>query len=138
MEDSLEKAYGRGWAFPPVFTPEHGAGMSSGSENVRQSLVVLFSTLPGERIMRWGYGCDLNQFMFANINAGLMTGIESQIFDSVLSGEPRAEVTGIQINEAQTEPSRLQIQVTYRLRGSDISHKVTNQLDIVGGRSMVA
>jgi hypothetical protein len=76
--------------------------------------------------------------MFANINAGLMTGIESQIFDSVLSGEPRAEVTGIQINEAPAEPSRLQIQVTYRLRGSDISHKVTNQLDIVGGRSMVA
>lgn len=136
MSDTLEKVYGRGWAFPPVFSPGTGVAMVSGSEDVRQSLIILFSTLPGERIMRQDYGCDLNRFMFANINAGLTTEIESQIYDSVLTYEPRAEVTSITIDHSPNALSTLLVQVVYRLRGSDVSQKLTTQLDIGNGRSL--
>lgn len=137
MGDSLEKVYGRGWTFPPVFSPEKGVSMVSGAEDVRQSLIILFNTLPGERIMRNEYGCDLNQFMFSNISKGLITEIQSQIFDSVLSGESRAEVTAINIDQALSAPNTLQVQVVYRLRGSDISQQINSQLDIGNGRSEI-
>ncbi|MFJ3368111.1 GPW/gp25 family protein [Pseudomonas sp. NPDC086251] len=138
MNDVLEKVYGRGWAFPPVFSPETGVAMVAGSEDVRQSLIILFSTLPGERIMRENYGCDLNTFMFANINAGLTTEIESQIYDSVLNFESRAQVTSITIEQSSEALSTLLVQVVYRLRGSDIAQKLITRLDIGNGRSVMA
>jgi uncharacterized protein len=137
MDNSLEKVYGRGWGFPPAFSPEKGVGMVGGSEDVRQSLVILFNTLPGERIMRQNYGCDLNKFMFANISAELITGIESQIHDSVLSCEPRAEVTAINIDQTATALNQLLVQVVYRPRGSDVSQNLTSRLDIGSGRSAI-
>lgn len=137
MSDSLERVYGRGWAFPPVFAPGTGVAMVAGAEDVRQSLRILFSTLPGERLMRENYGCDLNTFMFANINAGLTTQIESQIYDSVLTCEPRAEVTAITIDHSSEALSTLSVEVVYRLRGSDVAHKLTTLLDIGNGRSLV-
>lgn len=136
VENVLEQVFGRGWAFPPIFTLAEGVGMVSGAEEVRQSLIILFSTLPGERIMRQDYGCDLNQFMFANISTGLTTEIEAQILDSILSCERRAEVTAINIQQGVVALNRLQIQVVYRLRGSDLSQKITTQLDIGNGQGM--
>lgn len=135
MNDLLEQVYGRGWAFPPRFTLSDGACMVAGSEDVRQSLLILFSTLPGERIMRDGYGCDLNQFMFANISSALTAEIESQIIDDVLQWEPRAEIADIDVGQDDIIPSLLQIEVTYRLRGSDFSTKVDGLLDTANGRS---
>ncbi|GAB7202250.1 hypothetical protein [Dickeya oryzae] len=43
---------GTGWGFPPQFdTATHSIGMVSGDEDIRQSLALLLSTRPGERIM---------------------------------------------------------------------------------------
>jgi hypothetical protein len=137
MNDLLEQVYGRGWAFPPRFTLAEGPCMVAGAEDVRQSLVILFSTLPGERIMRDGYGCDLNQFMFANISSALMSEIESEIIDNVLQWESRAEITDLDIGQDDIAPSLLQIEVTYRLRGSDFSATVDGLLDIQDGRSAI-
>lgn len=137
MDALLEKVYGRGWAFPPAFSPEEGVSMVSGYEDIRQSLLILFKTLPGERVMRQGYGCDLNQFMFANISAGLTTEIESQIYDSILRCEPRAEVTEVAINQLATALNHLQVQVVYRPRGSDATQTITGNLDIVNGWSTI-
>lgn len=137
MDDLLKTVYGRGWAFPPVFSPEEGVAMVSGYEDIRQSLLILFNTLPGERIMREDYGCDLNQFMFLNISTGLTTEIESQIYDSVLNCEPRAEVTAVNISQAATALNHLDVQVVYRPRGSDASQNLTGWLDIGNGRSAI-
>lgn len=138
MDDLLEKVYGRGWGFPPVFSLEAGVGMASGAEDVQQSLIILLNTLPGERIMRQEYGCDLNQFMFANINAELMAEVETQIYDSVLKDEPRAELTAVNVSQEESALNRLHVQVVYRLRGSDVSQSVNAQLDIGNGRSAIS
>lgn len=136
MNDSLEQVYGRGWAFPPTFSLDDGVRMVSGAEDVRQSLLILFRTLPGERIMRMSYGCDLNQFMFCNISSALMAEIEAQIGDSILACEPRAEVIDINMSQDSLSLSTLQIEVTYRLRGSEISQRIEGKIDIGNGNGM--
>ena len=54
---------GRGWSFPPVLT-EQGVQMSSYEQDIRESLRVLFSTSPGERVNRYDYGCPLRRYAF--------------------------------------------------------------------------
>ena len=60
---------GTGWSFPPTF----GAGGAdvetvSGHEDIEQSLAILLATRRGERIMQDEFGCDLGEFLFAEIS----------------------------------------------------------------------
>ncbi|AKA38450.1 GPW/gp25 family protein [Yersinia ruckeri] len=131
----LTQLYGRGWAFPPLFSLDKGVAMVEGAEDVRQSLQILFRTEPGERLMREDYGCGLNDFMFENIRNELIAEIETRIQDSVLRYEPRADMTDIQINQAPNRSNTLQVRIAYRLRGSEINQQIQGSLAVSEGNS---
>ncbi|MCW6555657.1 GPW/gp25 family protein [Yersinia ruckeri] len=131
----LTQLYGRGWAFPPLFSLDEGVVMAEGAEDVRQSLQILFSTEPGERLMCEDYGCGLNDFMFENIRNELIAEIETRIQDSVLRYEPRADMTDIQVSQAPNRSNTLQVRVVYRLRGSEINQQIQGALALGEGNS---
>ncbi|WP_198391379.1 GPW/gp25 family protein [Burkholderia ubonensis] len=137
MSDRLTQIYGRGWAFPPEFTPD-GVKMAEGAEDVNQSLWILLSTQPGERIMRDSFGCDLNQFMFAGIKNSLLSDIKRQIESNVMRYEPRAQIVNIEFDQIAFSEGRLKIQVNYCLRGSDMQQQLVGQLDLVDGGGIFA
>ncbi|RAY96048.1 phage baseplate protein [Enterobacter cloacae] len=132
MSEQLAQVYGRGWAFPPVFTID-GVAMAGGAEDIAQSMRILFCTLPGERIMRENFGCDLNQFLFSSITNSLLSDIEQQIQNSVLRFEPRVQIINILFDTKNMSSGQLSIKVNYCLRGSDIQQQLTGKLDIVNG-----
>ena len=109
--------------------------MAEGAESVRQSLRILLSTQPGERIMRAACGCDLQQFLFSGITSELIADIRSHLHDSVLRYEPRADVTNIQITPS-TEPGKLDIELQYRLAGSQVDQSLMTQLDVRDGQGV--
>ncbi|MNJ18642.1 Lysozyme [compost metagenome] len=135
MSEQLTQVYGRGWAFPPVFTL-NGVAMADGAEDVAQSMWILFCTLPGERIMRESYGCDLNQFIFSGITNSLLSDIEREIENRVLLFEPRAQLVNIVFDTENISSGYLKIKVNYCLRGSDIQQQLTGQLDMANGRGI--
>ena len=60
MKQHPQSFLGRGWSFPPRFDDrQYTIMMVEEEEDIRQSLRILFSTLPGERLMKPDYGCDL-------------------------------------------------------------------------------
>jgi uncharacterized protein len=132
--DILTKIFGRGWAFPPAFNTSDGVVMAEGAQDVSQSLQILFSTEPGERIMRENYGCALYDVMFENINSDLTADIEMRIVDSMLRYERRASLTGIRVYQPASTSSTLQVEVKYRLRGSEIEQKISGLLDVGDAR----
>ena len=60
MAEKQDKRFlGTGWAFPPEFHrygEQAGVKLVSEEEDIRESLGILLSTRPGERIMQPGYG----------------------------------------------------------------------------------
>ncbi|MFM0742101.1 GPW/gp25 family protein [Paraburkholderia xenovorans] len=135
--DILTKIFGRGWAFPPEFSLDTGVAMAEGEGDVQQSLRILFSTEPGERIMRENYGCALYDVMFENINSDLLAEIEVRIVDSMLRFEQRANLKNVRLYQPSSRSSQLQVEVTYYLRGSEIEQKISGMLDVgeaLGGR----
>ena len=65
---------GVGWAFPPAFDDlAKGVRMVSAETDIRQSLVILLGTIPGERVMQPDYGCDLRRLVFEPINQNTIT-----------------------------------------------------------------
>lgn len=106
---------GTGWSFPPTFNQDSGTvEMVSDEEDIFQSLEIILSTRPAERIMQPDFGCELSQFVFEEISQGLITAIKGTISDALLYHEPRIDVEEINIDES--EAGLLLINVIYRVR----------------------
>jgi len=103
MEQSRKSFLGTGWAFPVSFhrnvPGECGVDMVSEVLDIEQSLGILLSTRPGERVMRPDYGCGLEDLLFEPVNTSLLTYIKELISKAILYYEPRIELRNIEIME---------------------------------------
>ena len=113
-----EKSFlGRGWSFPPTFDHKTGeAVLVDEAEDIRQSLYILFTTIPGERIMRPRFGCNLFSQVFNQINTTTQTYIKGLIADAILYFEPRITLEEIQFDDYDALEGVLYIQLTYTIR----------------------
>lgn len=105
-----------GWAFPPHFTKENGVEMVSREEDIRQSLFILLSTTPGERIFRFDYGCNIRRWVFEDMTLSNETLIIDCISDAVLYYEPRIDVERIWLDTGDMQEGILRISIDYRIR----------------------
>ena len=107
---------GTGWSFPPTFNRDTSTvEMVSEESDIIQSLEIILSTRPNERIMQPDFGCDLSQFLFEELSQSLITGIRGIISDAILHHEPRIDLDNIDIKKGQEE-GLLQINITYTVR----------------------
>jgi phage baseplate assembly protein W len=109
--------------------------MVSGADSVRQSILLLLSTRPGERLMRPEYGCDLYRLVFApndEMTAGLAIHYVRQ---AVERWEPRADIVRLDAGRDPEEPDRLNIVLEYRLRVTQQTEQLFFSLDLTGGNS---
>ena len=80
---------GQGWGFPAEFDEQTlSVAMVADEEDIRQSLFILFSTTPGERIMTPHYGCDLNSLVFEKIGDSLRAAIVAMVTKAIVLFEP--------------------------------------------------
>lgn len=105
---------GRGWGFPPSFNRvTRGAEMVSDDRDIQESLLILFSTSPGERVMLPEYGCDLHGNVFDGADNTTLTHIKSLIADAILFFEPRIKLEEIQLDTDRMLEGTLQIILDY-------------------------
>lgn len=98
---AIQKSFlGTGWSFPVQFlkSPDNcGAAMVSDVPDIEQSLVLLLSTRPGERVLRPDYGCALEDMMFEQLDEGLISFIREMITNAILFYEPRVDLQEVDI-----------------------------------------
>lgn len=112
-----ESFLGTGWSFPPSFDKTaRFVRMSSDEKDIRESLLVLLSTRPGERIMVPGYGCSLESLLFESINLTLTTQITDLIRTAILYYEPRIDLENVTLDETHILDGRIDIILNYRIR----------------------
>lgn len=111
---------GRGWAFPPTFTAG-GADVAtvSGADDVHESVSILVATTPGERVMRPGFGCDLTDLQFEEVDAGFINRVRQLVSNALLHGEPRVELNQVDVTTSETEQGVVLIGVDYTIRSSN-------------------
>jgi phage baseplate assembly protein W len=125
--------------------------MVEDQDAIRQSLLMLLSTAPGERVMRPYYGCDLRRLVFSpndETTAGLAI---HYVRRAVERWEPRVEIEAIdagrwepQAEIGQVRPggddvdenaasARLIITLDYRVRATRQPERIIQSLDLTGG-----
>lgn len=107
---------GTGWGFPPTFIKGRGVELESEEEDIRQSLIILFSTTPGERIFRFNYGCNIRQWMFEKMNLSVKTLIIDVIKQAILCFEPRIDVGKLDVEIKDPLEGILWINLEYIIR----------------------
>ncbi|RZL31468.1 MAG: hypothetical protein EOP35_21980 [Rubrivivax sp.] len=114
---------GTGWTFPPAFDRRScGAVLVSGVSDVEESLRILFSTAPGERVMHPSYGCGLRRMVFEPMNTSTLTEMRSLIERAVLLFEARISLDGVEFDTTGLIDGVLRIRLDYRLRSSNSPH----------------
>ena len=135
----------RAWRFlhPDLDVPEAVAGLAisargaiemvDGDASVRQSLVLLLSTRPGERVMRPQYGCDLHRLVFApndDTTAGLAI---HYVRRAVERWEPRVEIVSLDAGQNPERPELLDILLEYRVRATQHEDQVAFSVNLMEG-----
>jgi phage baseplate assembly protein W len=99
---------------------------------VRQSILLLLSTIPGERVMRPDYGCALNQLIFSpndDTTAGLALHFVRQALER---WEPRAEILQFEAEPNEAAREVLEIRLGYRVRATRRVEMVVVPLNLAG------
>lgn len=116
-----------------VTTATGRVAMVGGDDSIRQAIMLLLSTVPGERLMRPDYGSHLHRLLFA-INDQTTAGLAIHYVRQALEQwEPRIEIINI---DAEADPDlaeQLNIQLTYRVRASLGTETLAYPLDLSGG-----
>ncbi len=112
---------GRGAGLPLAPDAAGRLPRAEGPEKVRQSILLILDTEPGERVMLPAFGCGLRQFLMRPNNAPVRAEIEQAIRDALRLWEPR--ITGIEVEAAAGEDPSL-VLVTLRY-----AHKATGRRD---------
>jgi phage baseplate assembly protein W len=102
---------GRGAGLPLAPDAAGRLPRAEGPEKVRQSILLILDTEPGERVMLPEFGCGLRRFLMRPNNAPTRAEIERAIRDSLRMWEPR--ITAVEVEAAPGEDPSLVI-VTLR------------------------
>ncbi len=122
--DNNQTFLGTGWGFPPAFSKARkGVKMVSDETDVRESIEILLSTFPGERVMLPTYGANMEKLLFEPLNTTLKTYMKDLIKDAILYHEPRVDLKAIEL-EASPLEGLIEISIDYIIRGTNTRNNI--------------
>lgn len=116
---------GRAIAFPPRLSDRNHFTLADGGSAVRQSIYLIIHTVPGERVMRPEFGCEIHSLIFAPANLETAVIAERYVSEALQRWEPRIEVVRVTVTPGSTWLGELFIEIAYQHRGeSDVRNLV--------------
>jgi phage baseplate assembly protein W len=108
---------GRGWAMPVVLDPRTGlVATVAYEEDIRQSILIILETAPGERVMRPNFGCGIHELVFAAVDSTTLQRVRSMVEEALRRCEARIDVLNVNVDETATSEGKLLVEIEYRVR----------------------
>lgn len=110
---------GTGWSWPPQFNPNNGeVDMTSGVEDINNSLRILLSTTIGERMMHPSFGCETDRLLYEPITVTLRNYMKVLVNDAILFYEPRIILNKVLVDHDELN-GIIQFTVDYTITGTN-------------------
>ncbi len=115
--DDRKDFLGRGWAMPVALDPRTGLVASVAyEEDIKQSILIILETSPGERLMRPNFGCGIHDLVFAAVDSTTLQRVRSTVEEALRRCEARIDVLNVNVDEAATIDGQLLVEIDYRIR----------------------
>ncbi|WP_208630263.1 GPW/gp25 family protein [Amycolatopsis kentuckyensis] len=101
-----------GWSFPPVPAVDGGFAWRSDAALIRQSILLILDTEPGERVMRAAFGCGLRRYLMAPNNPATRAAIARDVTAALTAWEPRIDLSAVDVTTT-TDPAAVLVSISY-------------------------
>ena len=101
-------------------------------ESVRQSIKIILSTRPGERIMRPDFGGGLEDMLHEQNTLTTRRQIRDLITESLQRWEKRIMVDRVDVWEVEDQPTSVRVEIAYRLRRINQPQQMGITMDLQG------
>lgn len=117
LDPQAKALLGRGWSAPVALDPRTGQVESVAyEEDIRQSILIILMTAPGERVMRPNFGCGIHDLVFTSLDSTTLQLIRSSVEEAMRRCEARIELLEVTVDEEASAEGLLQIGMEYRVR----------------------
>jgi phage baseplate assembly protein W len=110
---------GTGWRFPigaqadGDLPPGGPIAMASDADKIAQSIWIILTTSPGERVMRGDFGCGLNRLVFADLSQATLGQVKDSVQSALAAWEPRIQLMSVDVAVDDDQPNVLLIAIDY-------------------------
>jgi phage baseplate assembly protein W len=111
------KSYlGNGLSFPLRVDARGQIALVSGNEDIEQSIRIILSTRPGERVMRPTFGCRAQELLFEPRSAATASLLQEYVYQALRIWEPRIEVRQVRVINDDGQPGTLLAEIEYEIK----------------------
>jgi phage baseplate assembly protein W len=93
-----ESFLGRGWVFAIKPNSDGRLSYVSGDEKIRQSMLLVLSTAPGERQMLPEFGCGIHDLVFQPNTPALRGIVQEKVRQALIRWEPRIDLIEVRVD----------------------------------------
>jgi len=109
---------GSGWSFPIRVDKQGEIALVSREDDIRQAILVILGTSPGERVMRPDFGAGLKALVFEPINTATKALVKHRVEEALLLWEPRIDSVEVTMADERSL-GRLLLDIRYRVRATN-------------------
>lgn len=126
------RIFGQGMAFPPRVGPDGRMAWSVGEANVHESIRVILSTEPGERLRLPAFGAGLRRFLFEPNTLATHTLIKQAIGEALKRWEPRIQLESVEVQADSRDTETAIATLTYRLVATQVQERLSVAVSVQG------
>ena len=122
-----------GWPLLPRPDARGELRYPSLEQSVREQVQVVLRTRPGEQLMRPEFGAGLEDFLHQPNTLATRRRIRDLIEQSLTRWEGRIILDRIEVWEVPEQPTRIRVEIAYRLRRTGAAQKLALTMDVGPG-----
>jgi len=126
------RIFGQGMAFPPRVGPDGRMAWSVGETNVHESIRIILSTEPGERLRLPAFGAGLRRFLFEPNTLATHTLIKQAIGEALKRWEPRIQLESVEVAADGRDTESAIATLTYRLVATQVQERLSVAVSVQG------
>lgn len=105
---------GAGWNYPIRINEKTGHIQKTElKEDIRQSILILLSTTPGERVFHPNFGCNLQKFAFEPITYEFLRRVQEEVYRAIRRFEKRIYNLEVVVERVGEEGNSLVFVIQY-------------------------
>ena len=116
---SKQQFLGVGWDLSLSVDNKQQVKLARYEESIRQSIWLILSTSPGERVMRPTFGSNLQTLVFENNDAALAGSVVSAVRTALARWEPRIRLLEVTAFADPEKLNVLHINISYEVRATN-------------------
>jgi phage baseplate assembly protein W len=135
--EEVKSFLGTGWSFPPDFSrADNSVLMVSDITDIEESIRIILSTTPGERIMQPEFGCDLKRLVFEKIDSTLIASLDHLIYHALLNFEPRITFINTEVLSRDDLDGQLHIRINFKVIITNSRHNIVFPFYLLEGTNI--